>query len=300
MSANPNIDQHTLIRRATYASVTAAVFLILIKLFAFLATNSIALLATLVDSLLDAGASLINLFAVRHALTPADEEHRFGHGKAEALAGLGQAAFIAGSAIFLFLEAISRLINPHVVEASAIGVSVMLISIVTTLTLVSYQQRVIKQTQSVAISADSLHYKGDLLVNVAVIIALILATQFALPKADPILCLLIAIYILYNAWQIVKQSVDHLMDRELPDEMRTQIAQVAANHPDVFGFHDLRTRQSGPDLFIQLHLELDADLSLSEAHRISADVQAKILTLFPNADVIVHEDAKEKPALQKV
>lgn len=293
-SATPNSQ---LLRHATYASVAVACFLILIKLTAFLLTNSISLLATLVDSFLDAGASLLNLFAIRQALTPADKEHRFGHGKAEALAGLGQAAFIGGSALFLLFEATGRLMTPHTVNYSWIGITVMLISIVTTLCLVAFQKRVIQQTNSVAISADALHYKGDLMVNASVILALLLTSQFGWVMADPILCLGIAGYILLSAWWIIRQSIDHLMDHEISDEIRAQIKEIALRHPQVVDLHDLRTRQSGPDIFVQLHLEMDAGLTLYAAHNVSSEVQESILELLPNAEIIIHEDAVGVPKI---
>lgn len=287
------MDPHSnskLIRSATIASVCVACLLIIIKLGAFLHTNSIALLATLIDSLLDAGASVINLIAVRHALTPADKEHRFGHGKAEALAGLGQAAFIAGSAFFLIFEAGGRLLTPQVVSHSISGISVMLISIVLTIGLVRYQRYVVKKTGSVAITADSLHYASDILVNLSVILALVLNAQFGWALADPVFGLGVAAYVLFSAWRIVKQSMQHLMDQELPDEIRDQIKTIVNSHSEVINMHDLRTRKSGQDIFIQLHLEMNGSISLLNAHRISDEVEAEIKAFLPNAEVLIHED----------
>ncbi len=303
MSNEPAQNQH-LIKSATIASVSVACFLIIIKLAAFLLTNSIALLATLVDSLLDAAASIINLIAVRHSLTPADHEHRFGHGKAEALAGLGQAAFISGSAFFLIFEAGGRLLSPQVVSRSSVGIIVMIISIILTIGLVKYQRHVVKKTGSVAITADSLHYLSDVLVNLFVIFALILNAQFGWVQADPIFGLGVSLFVLYSAWQIVRQSLHHLMDRELSDEDRERIISIVAGHPEVVNMHDLRTRRSGQDVFIQLHLELESSLSLKEAHRISDEVDSLIKAAFPNAEILIHEDPddiaedrKETPSL---
>lgn len=290
------MDQHPnskLIRSATIASVCIACLLIIIKLGAFLLTNSIALLATLIDSLLDAGASLVNFIAVRHSLTPADKEHRFGHGKAEALAGLGQAAFIAGSAFFLIFEAGGRLLNPQVVSHSMSGISVMLISIVLTIGLVKYQRYVVKKTGSVAITADSLHYASDILVNMCVILALVLNAQFGWALADPIFGLGVSAYVLFSAWRIVQQAMQHLMDQELPDDIREQIKTIVNSHHEVENMHDLRTRQSGQDIFIQLHLEMNGSISLLEAHRISDEVEAEIKSFLPNAEVLIHEDPSE-------
>lgn len=286
MSTN---ETGTLMRRATYASLTTALSLVAAKLVAWAYSDSVSLLATLIDSTLDVLASLITLFAVRHALTPADSEHRFGHGKAEALGGLGQAAFIAGSAGFLILEAGRRLLVPHPVEATGIGIAVMLFSIVVTTLLLWFQRYVVSQTGSMAITADALHYRTDLLVNVSVIAALWLSAR-GWQWFDPILALAIAVYILMSVKAILHRSLDHLMDRELPAEDRVLIGSIVEGHPDVLGMHDLRTRQSGADTFIQLHLELADNLSLLQAHRISDEVEALLQARFETAQLIIHTD----------
>lgn len=279
-----------LMRAATYAAVAAAMVMIAVKCVAWLVTDSVAMLSTLVDSLLDVLASMINLFAVRHALQPADREHRFGHGKAEALAGLGQSAFIAGSAVFILLAAGQRLLTPHPVGNSALGIAVMVFSIIVTIALVAFQRYVIKRTGSVAISADSLHYVGDVLVNGAVILSFVLAATVGWVWADPLFGAGIAIYILFNAWRIVMVSLDILMDRELPDEDRTRIRGIALAHPEVRDLHDLRTRSAGQQIFIQFHLEMDPTLSLVRAHAIADDVEAELLAAYPDAEVLIHED----------
>jgi ferrous-iron efflux pump FieF len=274
---------------ATYASITVATTLIFAKLLAWGMSGSVSLLATLIDSLLDAAASLINLLAVRHSLSPADNEHRFGHGKAEALAGLGQAAFIAGSAGFLLLESGRRLMNPDPVQAYGIGIGVMVFSIVATLALLRFQRHVILKTDSPAIKADALHYRTDLMVNASVVVALLLASQ-GWPGFDPLFALGIALYILWSAWGIVKQAFDHLMDRELPDADREKIMEISNSHTEVHGLHDLRSRRSGTATFIQLHLELDEDLKLFEAHKISDEVEKSLQDNFPSAEIIIHID----------
>ena len=286
----PEAHSSRLLRRATAASVAVAAVLIVAKLVAFLITDSVAILSTLVDSLLDALASLLNLFAVRHALQPADREHRFGHGKAEALAGLGQAGFIAGSAVFLLFEAGRRLIAPQPLAAETVGIAVMVLSIVLTLALVGYQRHVIRHTKSVAISADSLHYKGDLMVNAAVIVSLVCAAAFGWLWIDPVFAIGIAVYIAYCAWQILREVLNVLMDRELPDDERSQIRTIALAHPEVRAIHDLRTRRSGMMTFIQFHLELDGGMRLTRAHEISDQVEAEVLAAFPGAEVIIHQD----------
>ncbi len=283
-------DTARLMRLATYASVLTAIILILAKLVAWFITDSVSILATLLDSTLDVLASVVNLIAVRHALQPADQEHRFGHGKAEALSGMGQAMFIVGSAGFLLLQGVGRLFHPQAeINGMEVGVSVMVFSMFATLLLLSFQKYVIKHTQSTAIKADALHYKTDLLVNGSVIVALLLAfygwTQF-----DALFAIGIALFILYSAWTIVKESIDLLMDHELPDEEREKIQAVILKHSETQGFHDLRTRRSGTMVFIQLHLELDSSLSLAAAHSIADEVECELAALFPEAEVIIHED----------
>lgn len=289
MSTAETIDSARLLHWATYASTSVAVVLIISKLAAWVATGSVSLLATLIDSCLDALASLINLFAVRHALEPADKQHRFGHGKAEALAGLGQATFITGSALFLILEAISHLWKPQPIEAMPTGIGVMVLSIVATYGLLLFQKKVIDQTGSTAIKADHLHYKTDLLVNGSVIVALLLATQ-GWAGFDPFFALGIGGYILFSAWEIARESLDLLMDCELPGEDRARIKEIVLAHPESRGMHDLRTRKSGMTIFIQLHLELDDQLPLMKAHQIADEIEADILVVFPDAEVIIHQD----------
>jgi len=284
------IDKGTLMRRATYASVATAVLLVAVKLVAWHLTGSVALLSSLVDSMLDALASTLNLVAVHHALAPADREHRFGHGKAEPLAGLAQAAFIAGSAVFLVAEAVSRLLRPQPIEQAALGVGVMLFSLGMTLVLVQYQRRVVRRTGSVAIGADLLHYVGDVLVNGGVIAALVLSSLFGWTLADPLIALAIAAYILKAVWDIVARSLAQLMDRELPDADRARIVAIGRRHPQVRDLHDLRTRVSGQTTFIQLHLEMDGALSLERAHAIADEVLADLTKAFPDAEILIHQD----------
>jgi ferrous-iron efflux pump FieF len=278
-----------LLRFATGASVTVAGVLIVGKLGAWLATGSVTVLASLVDSLMDALASVINLMAVRYSLLPADDEHRFGHGKAEALAGLGQATFIAGSALFLLLEAVNRLLHPEPLQEVAVGIGVMVFAIVATLVLLGIQRHVIRLTGSTAIRADALHYVTDLVTNLSTIAALVLAL-FGWHGADPLFALAIAGYIFYSAFGIGREAVELLMDRELPQETRDRIRALAYARPEVLGVHDLRTRQAGHQYFVQLHIELQDDLPLREAHAAADAVEDAIRDAFPNAEVIVHQD----------
>lgn len=284
-----------LMRLASYVAVSVALVLIAVKLGAWLLTGSVALLSSLIDSVLDAFASIVAFVAIRQALTPADREHRFGHGKAEPIATLGQAAFIVGSALFLSIEAVRRLWSPQPVVQQEIGIAVMIFSILLTLVLVAFQGHVIRRTGSLVVSADSLHYKGDLLINLSIIASLVLTGWFDFPQADPVFALGIAGYLLWNAKSIGGEALDMLMDRELPDEERRAILALAHGHPGVLGVHDLRTRAAGPIRFIQMHLELDGSTSLAEAHEVADAVEARIEEAFPGAEVIVHQDPHGMP-----
>lgn len=283
-----------LLRLATYASVTTALMLIAGKLTAALLTGSVSVLASLVDSMMDAVASLINLLAVHYSLQPPDREHRFGHGKAEPLAGLAQAAFIAGSAVFLILHAVGRLLHPQPLNDALVGVGVLLFAIVATGALLAFQHHVIRRTESTAIRADALHYATDLLTNAATIAALGLA-MLGWSNMDPIFAIGIALYILYSAGHIGHESVQLLMDHELPPEVHARIKEIVRTNPQVRGVHEVRTRRSGQTYFIQLHLMLDDQLPLVEAHRVADQVEAAIVAVFPNADVLIHEDPTSEP-----
>jgi ferrous-iron efflux pump FieF len=277
-------------RMATYASVAVAAVLIAVKFAAWLETGSVALLSSLVDSLLDAVASLVNLVAVRHAMSPADREHRFGHGKAEPLAVLGQSAFITGSAMLLLAEAVRRLIWPVPVENPPAGIAVMIFSIAVTIALVLYQRHVVRRTGSIAITADELHYRSDLVLNTSVIAALLLGSVLDFPLLDPLFGAAIGIWIVYSAVRLARLSLFQLMDHELPDEEREKIRAIAQSHPDVAAAHDLRTRVAGPTAFIQIHIEMDGGLSLIRAHEISDEVEAELRAAYPHAEVMIHQD----------
>ena len=277
-------------RLATYASVAVAALLIAVKFAAWLDTGSVALLSSLVDSLLDAVASVVNLIAVRHAMSPADREHRFGHGKAEPLAVLGQSAFIIGSAMLLFAEAARRLIWPVRIAHAPVGIVVMIFSIAVTVGLVLYQRYVVRRTGSIAISADELHYRSDLVLNIGVIAALLLGRALDMPLLDPLFGAAIGIWIVYSAVRLARLSLFQLMDHELPDDERERIRAIAQSHPDVVAAHDLRTRVAGPTAFIQIHIEMNGVLSLLRAHEISDEVEAMLRAAYPNAEIIIHQD----------
>lgn len=294
----PKISQHDarIIRFATYASVATAALLIIIKLFGWWITHSISLQASLIDSLLDAFASFINMVAVYHALKPADKEHRFGHGKAESLAGLGQAVFIGASSLWLLHEAIGRFSNPEPIESTGVGLLVIGIAIVITLFLVSFQKYVVKKTGSTAIAADMIHYQSDLLINGAVIVSLSAAQFFDMDEIDPFFGILIGSYIFWSAWKIMLQAFNVLMDRELDDKERTIILKIIKTHPKVMEVRDLRTRTSGLQQFIQLHLVMNPKLSLHEADLIAAEVEKEVTKAFPKSQVMIRLVPEEPPS----
>jgi ferrous-iron efflux pump FieF len=223
-------------------------------------------------------------------MTPADREHRFGHGKAEPLAVLGQSAFISGSAMLLLAEAVRRLIWPVAVENPPAGVAVMVFSIIVTIGLVAYQRHVVRRTGSIAITADELHYRSDLVLNSSVIAALVLSSFLDFPLLDPLFGAAIGIWIVYSAVRLARLSLFQLMDHELPDDERERIRGIAQSHRDVVAAHDLRTRVACPTSFIQIHIEMDGAMSLSRAHEISDEVEADLRAAYPNAEVIIHQD----------
>ena len=288
--AEPADHDGTLRRRATYASVAVALTLIVAKLTAYLFTESVSILSSLIDSSSDLLASLVTLFGVRVALRPPDRTHRYGHGKAEPLAALAQAAFVTGSAVFLSYEAINRLINPQPIQEGAAGIAVMILSIVLTIGLVAFQRRVIRRTGSLAIGADSLPYSGDLFMNLAVIAALLITSVTGIGLVDPIFALGIAAFLVFGATRIARGSLDTLMDRELPPADRKRIREIVMAHPATRDMHDLRTRNAGNTVFIELHLELDSHLTLAAAHDITDNVESQIMAAFPQAEVLVHQE----------
>ncbi len=278
-----------LVTLAGLASTATAGVLILAKLSAWLLTGSSSMLASLTDSLMDISASLINLLAIRYALVPADDDHSFGHGKAESLASLAQAAFITGSAVVLVMNGFSRLVNPEPMRHLDLGLWVTLGALILTCLLVLFQSYVVQRTNSQAIKADRLHYQSDVLLNGGVLLALGLS-WYGWLWADGLCAILLGLYILRSALQIGYEAVQTLLDRQLPDEDREAIRQIATTMSGVHGIHDLRTRQSGQMRFIQLHLELDDQLPLVQAHNIADRVEVLLQEAFPISDIIIHMD----------
>lgn len=277
-------------RIAALASISVAGILAVTKLVAFVLSDSISILGSLVDSALDMTASGINLLAIRVALVPPDEDHRFGHGKAEPIAGLFQAAIISGSAVFVMWESISRLIDPQPIREVGLGVGVSVLAIVLTAGLVAYQRHVVRVTDSVAIEADKLHYGGDLLLNLSVIAALLITHFTGFLRTDAIFGLGIAAFLGHAAYGILTRSIDMLMDKELKDEQRQKILDLAMGNEHVLGVHDLKTRRGGIHTFIQMHIEVPQDMSLKQAHYVADEVEATIGENFPDADIIIHTD----------
>ena len=282
--------QIRLLRAASYASMLVALALIVLKAWAWVATDSVALLSSLADSILDLLASAVTFFAVKVAVSPADSEHRFGHGKSEGISSLVQAVIVTGSAAYVGIEAVARLIVPSPIRQPDIGIAVMLVSLALTTGLIVFQSIVVRRTGSLAILADSVHYRADLMSNVAVLAAIFLSARWDLYVVDPLLGLVVVVLMLISVRTIVGQALDVLLDRELPDEERDRVQVIGASHPEVRGLHDLRTRSSGSAQFIQFHLELDPHLSLAQAHEICDSVERDIRQAFPTAEVLIHAD----------
>ncbi|MDO5638842.1 MAG: cation diffusion facilitator family transporter [Neisseria sp.] len=284
-----NPSRARLLKLATYTSVSTALLLVGLKTWAWFASGSVSILASLVDSLTDSCASLINLFAVHWALKPADENHQFGHGKAEGLSALAQSAFIGGSSVFLVLNAVERLFKPEPVLQTDLGIVVMVVSMLLTLALVLFQRWVLKQAKSQSVSADSLHYVTDFLSN-GVVLAALLLTAYGWQQADPILAILVALWIFKSAWHIAVEAVNTLMDKAVPPDVLAKIEAAALAVNGVRGIHRLQTRTVGTQYFIQMHVDLSDKLNIVEAHDIAETVTERVQNLFEQAEVIVHQD----------
>jgi len=277
-------------RRASLASVAVGFTLTATKSGVWLATGSVTILASLADSALDLLASIVTFIGVRTALIPPDADHRFGHSKAEGLAALAQAAIMIGSASVVLLQSLGRLLEPEPVHMAWTGIAVSGLAFALTLALVAYQRRAIRRTGSVAIRADNLHYTGDLLLNLSVIAGLALTAWADLARADGLFGAGIALYIAVQALTIARSAVDMLMDKEFSDAARETIFNITMGNPHVRGLHDLKTRSAGLRAFIQLHIEVDGDLSLREARLAATEVEAAIGEVFPDAEIIINID----------
>lgn len=273
-------------------SLAVALTLIALKAWAWLVSGSVAMMASLADSALDLAASLITYFAVRYAAAPPDREHRYGHGKAEAFAGLLQGGLVGISGVLIAIEAVPRIFAPAAISHGVESIAVMLVSIVLTAGLVAYQTRAVRRTGSVATRADRLHYAGDLAANAVVLAGIVAGAYLGVGWADPVAALLVAAWLLYGALKVGREAADHLLDREVADDVRARIRALAEDDPRISRVHELRTRTSGPYLHIQFHAELSPTLSLEAAHQIVVAAENRIRAEFPTADIIIHPDPK--------
>lgn len=283
-------ERARLTRSAAYASISMAVFLAVIKSWAAWKTGSTAMLGSLADTALDLVASIATLIGVWIAAQPADREHRFGHGKAEALAAIVQVMLIAVSAAGIALRAITQLADPQPTGAAGEGIGVSIVAILATFALLAWQRHVIRRTGSVAIKTDNIHYQSDLLLNLAVIAALVLDQFGGLREADPLFGLAIAAWLAWGAWRAASEAADQLLDREWPEERRQRFVEVAARFPELSQLHDLRTRSSGAHDFVQFHVGLPPDMTVQEAHDVVERVEDALYTEFPGTEVLIHID----------
>lgn len=282
-------DYNFWVKLAAAAATATALLLVVLKLYAWFVSDASAMLASATDSMLDLFASIMNVVILRFALAPADDDHKFGHGKAESLAGLVQSAFVMGSALLLLINGVGRTYAPKVLEQTTVGIWVSVIAIVLTLGLVVLQKWVIARTKSVAISADSLHYQSDLLLNFGVLVALVLSQGIWI-YADGIFTVLVGLYLMYGASKIIWMSIHQLMDTELTEQELDVVKAVVAKQPQALGLHELRSRQSGPMRFIQFHLELEDNLSLLQAHQITESIEHEIMDKLAPCEVFIHQD----------
>jgi len=286
-------QSEVLLKRATTASVGVAVTLIGLKTWGYIDSGSVAIFGTLLDSVMDSLSSIIIFIAVRFSITPADDDHRFGHGKAEAIAGLLQAFIITATSLLLVYEVFDKIKNPQIIGKTEIGLGIIIASIILTLLLVLYQRYVAKKTKSIAIEADGMHYTGDILLNIGVAIALVLGGYFNMIYADPIFGAIACFYLLHSAWEVFKASTDVLMDKEMDDDEKKNIVSIIKSHERVIDIHELRTRSSGLNIFIQFHLDLERGISLYDAHTISDQVEDSLMEAYPTAEIFIHADPEE-------
>ena len=301
----PHADRGALTRSAAYASIAVAAFLGVMKLWAVWSTESTAMLGSLADTGLDLVASIATLVGVWIAAQPADREHRFGHGKAEALAAMFQVVLIALSAAGIAARATVQLVAGTRVASAEEGIAVSLVAILATFALLAWQRYVIRKTGSLAIRTDNVHYKSDLYLNLSVIAALVLDHFMGVPGADPAFGLAIAGWLAWGAWRASSEAIDHLMDKEWPDEKREAFVAALADHPELRGVHDLRTRTSGMHDFVQFHATVDPRMTIAEAHRVMDELEARIEAEFPGVEVLIHPDPEglvneEGPAAEEL
>jgi len=280
----------SLVRSASIASLLVASTLIVLKYYGWVTTNSVSLLGSLADSLIDFLASVFVFVAISYSILPADAKHRFGYGKSEGLAAFVQSLLIGISGIYVCFEAIKRLLNPSQINQPSIAIWIILVSIVLTLTLVMYQKYVVKKSKSIAIESDRYHYLTDTYINLSVLFSIAITGWTRFVFIDALVGLLISGVILYTSVTLLKKSFKILLDQEIQSDDRDRIREIALDHPKVLGFHDLRTRDTGREYIIQFHLELDPNMSLLESHEITDEVTDNVLKLYPDSELIIHTD----------
>jgi ferrous-iron efflux pump FieF len=283
-------ERSSLTARAAMASIVMAMFLIVLKAWAALQTSSMAMLGSLADSTLDLLASMVVLLGVRIAAQPADTDHRFGHGKAEALAALVQVIIITISALFIGYRSVERLMAGAQTQEAELGIGVSLVAILFTIALISYQRYVVRRTGSVAISTDRLHYASDLMLNASVVVALVLDQYAGLAGADAIFGLLIALWLLWGAWRSSSHALDQLMDREWPEDLRANFLSACSEYPELAGLHDLRTRTSGTHHFAQFHVWVPSHWTVAQAHERMDRIEEELQNRFPATEILMHLD----------
>lgn len=290
MDMTRSADHGSLNRRAAYASIVVAALLLVMKAYAVLSTGSTAMLGSLADTGLDLIASLATLLGVWIGAQPADDNHRFGHGKAEALTAMFQVVLISLSALGLAYRAVQEFLGGGRPAEAEAGIVVSAVAIAATVALLAYQRHVIAATGSLAITTDSVHYQSDLLLNLAVIAALALDHWFSVAGADAAFALGIALWLAWGAWSASQAAIEQLMDHEWPVERRERFLAVVAQHPELQGLHDLRTRTSGNRDFVQFHVWVDGRMTVSEAHRVMDEIEDKLLAAFPGIEILIHPD----------
>ena len=280
----------SLVRSASIASLLVASTLIVLKYYGWVTTNSVSLLGSLADSLIDFLASVFVFVAISYSMLPADAKHRFGYGKSEGLAAFVQSLLIGISGIYVCFEAIKRLLNPSQINQPSTAIWIILVSIVLTLALVMYQKYVVKKSKSIAIESDRYHYLTDTYINLSVLFSIAITGWTRFVFIDALVGLLISGVVLYTSVTLLKKSFKILLDQEIQSEDRDRIREIALDHPKVLGFHDLRTRDTGRKYIIQFHLELDPNMSLLESHEITDEVTDNVLKLYPDSELIIHTD----------
>ena len=286
--------QQQLIRVASYCSVATALILIVVKIFSFFMTNSLSLLSSLMDSGLDLGASIVSLIAIHQALVPADKEHRFGHGKAEALGGLAQGIIISLSGIFLLFETVHRLSNPAPLKRLDVGLSVMILSILLTFALIYFQRFVVRKTNSLAVDADNAHYTGDVIMNTGIIISMLFSYLLGWQWMDSLFAFFVALYLFYSAYRIISKVQSVLMDKELPLQMRNEIKKIVLSHKDIKRICDLRTRNAGMKSFVQFSIILNGEHTLRKTHSLCDHLENELKQILPNCEFFIHPEPNDK------